>query len=128
MRWIWLVKAFITLSLLVGSAFSFLSRNTMMQRTLFTKSLPSLVRARAMATITDGVDYDTVAREWRFKWSADDNKKSLAEAQKVLNKLKPTIKGVDGVKSVQRVVCGGCLDFKVVVALPADKFGAWVSH
>ena len=56
---------------------------------------------------------------------------------------------VEGVKSVQRVVCGGCLDFKahgiacivdaqghvtpqtlrnasqVVVKLPADKFGDW---
>ena len=28
---------------------------------------------------------------------------------------------------MQRVVCGGCLDYKVVVALDADKFGAWVS-
>jgi hypothetical protein len=26
---------------------------------------------------------------------------------------------------VQRVVCGGCLDFKVIVALTADNFGDW---
>ncbi len=26
---------------------------------------------------------------------------------------------------VQRVVCGGCNDFKVVVALEASKFGDW---
>ena len=26
---------------------------------------------------------------------------------------------------VQRVVCGGCLDFKVVTALDADSFGKW---
>jgi hypothetical protein len=37
----------------------------------------------------------------------------------------PTIKSVDGVQGVQRVVCGGCLDFKVVTTLPAEKFGAW---
>lgn len=37
------------------------------------------------------------------------------------------VKAVDGVKSVQRVVCGGCLDFKVITALSADKFGAWES-
>lgn len=37
------------------------------------------------------------------------------------------MKAVDGVKSVQRVVCGGCLDFKVVIALDADKYGAWES-
>ncbi len=35
------------------------------------------------------------------------------------------VKGVKGVKSVQRVVCGGCLDFKVVTALDIDSFGAW---
>ena len=28
-------------------------------------------------------------------------------------------------KEVKRVVCGGCLDFKVITALDAEKFGAW---
>ena len=28
-------------------------------------------------------------------------------------------------KSVQRVVCGGCLDYKVVVALDAGSFASW---
>jgi hypothetical protein len=78
-----------------------------------------------MVTITEGVEFDTIAREWRCKWSADDDKKSLAELQKVLDETKAEIKAVDGVKSVQRVVCGGCLDFKVVVALPEPKYGAW---
>ncbi|CAE7167845.1 unnamed protein product [Symbiodinium pilosum] len=32
---------------------------------------------------------------------------------------------VAGLSSVQRVVCGGCLDFKVVVKLPAEKYGDW---
>ena len=32
---------------------------------------------------------------------------------------------MDGVKAVQRVVCGTCLDFKVITSLPADKFGEW---
>jgi hypothetical protein len=30
-----------------------------------------------------------------------------------------------GVKSVQRVVCGGCHDYKVVTCLDAEAFGAW---
>ena len=80
-----------------------------------------------MVTITEGVEFDTIAREWRCKWSADDDKKSLAELQKVLDKTKAEIKAIDGVKSVQRIVCGGCLDFKVVVALPEPKYGAWES-
>lgn len=45
--------------------------------------------------------------------SADDEKASLQEAQKVLSEMSSTLKAIPGVKSVQRVVCGGCLDFKV---------------
>eukprot|EP00601_Ochromonadales_sp_CCMP2298_P007058 CAMPEP_0173207946 /NCGR_PEP_ID=MMETSP1141-20130122/22226_1 /TAXON_ID=483371 /ORGANISM="non described non described, Strain CCMP2298" /LENGTH=119 /DNA_ID=CAMNT_0014134309 /DNA_START=61 /DNA_END=420 /DNA_ORIENTATION=+ len=80
---------------------------------------------RSMATITQGVDFDTVAREWRLKWSADDDKKSLASVQQTLNIFLPALKAVAGVKSVQRIVCGGCLDYKVIVSLPADKYGDW---
>ena len=78
-----------------------------------------------MPTITEGVDFDTVAREWRCKWVGDNDNKSLQEAQKALNGILVEVKKIDGVKGVQRVVCGGCLDFKVIVSLPADKFGEW---
>lgn len=81
--------------------------------------------ATTMVTITEGVEFDTIAREWRCKWSPDNDKKSLQEAQKLLMDLLKDIKAVDGVKDVQRVVCGGCLDFKVITSLPADKFGEW---
>jgi hypothetical protein len=83
------------------------------------------VHSRTMITITEGVEFDTIAREWRCKWSADADKKSLQEAQKLLNETLPALKALDGVKDVQRVVCGGCLDFKVITSLPADKFKAW---
>jgi hypothetical protein len=78
-----------------------------------------------MATITDGVSFDTVAREWRCKWSPDNDKKALQEAQKALEAILADVKKVDGVKDVQRVVCGGCMDFKVVTSLSAEKFGVW---
>jgi hypothetical protein len=42
-----------------------------------------------------------------------------------LESLLPEIKKVNGVKSVERIVCGGCLDFKVITSLPAEKFGEW---
>ncbi|KAL3944691.1 MAG: hypothetical protein SGBAC_001249 [Bacillariaceae sp.] len=78
-----------------------------------------------MVTITEGVEFDTVAREWRCKWSPDNDKKSLQEAQQLLTEVLKDLKAVDGVKDVQRVVCGGCMDFKVITSLPADKFGEW---
>jgi len=66
-----------------------------------------------VGSIVEGVDFDTVAREWRCKWSEANDKKSLAEAQKALNEILPTLKKVDGLKKVDRIVCGGNLDFKV---------------
>jgi hypothetical protein len=78
-----------------------------------------------MPSITEGVDFDTIAREWRCKWSPDDDKKSLQEAQKLLDAVLDDLKKVDGFKSVQRVVCGGCLDFKVITAISVEKFGDW---
>ena len=118
----------------------------------FAPSLPAFgVRSGALkATIAEGVEFDTVAREWRCKWSADNDKASLVEAQKALESVLDEVKGVPGVKRVDRVVCGGCLDFKVssakkfiarlivsqsfnhrlltlqiVTSLEADKFGDW---
>jgi hypothetical protein len=60
-----------------------------------------------------------------MKWSGDDDKASLAAAQAALDDVLPTLKGLNGVKGVQRVVCGGCLDFKVITSLSADEFGSW---
>ena len=68
---------------------------------------------QSMGTIADGVDFDVIAREWRCKWSEDNDKKSLKEAQEKLTKVLSDLKGIDGCKSVHRVVCGGNLDFKV---------------
>ena len=82
-------------------------------------------RALLMPTIVEGVDFDTVAREWRCKWSADNDKASLAAAQALLVKTKPDIAAVKGVKEVKRIVCGGCLDFKVIIALDAAVYGDW---
>eukprot|EP00283_Hemiselmis_rufescens_P011509 CAMPEP_0173418232 /NCGR_PEP_ID=MMETSP1357-20121228/451_1 /TAXON_ID=77926 /ORGANISM="Hemiselmis rufescens, Strain PCC563" /LENGTH=111 /DNA_ID=CAMNT_0014380699 /DNA_START=51 /DNA_END=386 /DNA_ORIENTATION=- len=77
-----------------------------------------------MPEITEGVSFDTIAREWRCKWSLED-KASLAGAQKELDAILAQTKAVPGVKNVQRVVCGECGDFKVIVALDAASFGEW---
>ena len=65
--------------------------------------------------------------EWRAKWSPDADKASLVAAQKLLADTLPTLKSIDGVKSVQRIVCGGCQDFKVITALDAAKWGDFES-
>lgn len=54
-----------------------------------------------------------------MKFSDDNDKMSLVEAQKALMMVLPAIKALPGFKNVQRVVCGGCLDFKVCFNLAA---------
>lgn len=102
---------------------------TMMQTAAFMRSPASTMQRikLSMIEITTGVEFNTIAREWRLKWSPDDNKKSLASVQQTLVVFTNALKKIDGVKSVQRIVCGGCLDYKVITALSADKYAAWVS-
>ena len=78
-------------------------------------TLPDLQPAsRALWLTLLRVRADTIAREWRFKWSADDDKASLAAAQKLLTEHLATVKAVKGVKSVQvssapaAPGCSGC--------------------
>jgi hypothetical protein len=78
-----------------------------------------------MPEITSNVKFENVAREWRFKWSTDADKASLTAAQDKLDEFLGDLSLVDGMASIQRVVCGGCHDFKVIAKLPAAKFGEW---
>merc|ERR1712046_308490 len=79
-----------------------------------------------MVKITDGVEFNVIGREYRCKWSEDGDKKSLAELQKqVAEAQAPVLSAVDGVLGVQRIVCGGCLDFKIITAIQVSKHGAW---
>mmetsp|Transcript_20261 Transcript_20261/g.28877 ORF Transcript_20261/g.28877 Transcript_20261/m.28877 type:complete len:113 (-) Transcript_20261:390-728(-) len=78
-----------------------------------------------MFSIAEGVSFDTIAREWRCKWSPDGDKVSLVAAQSALESVIDEVKKVPGVKRVDRIVCGGCLDFKVVTSLSAEDFGKW---
>merc|ERR1712224_874149 len=72
-----------------------------------------------------GVKFDNIAREWRLKWSEDSDKASLAKVQVALDSALAEVSSVEGVGSIQRVVCGGCHDFKVITKLSAAAFADW---
>jgi len=78
-----------------------------------------------MPEITGNVKFEHVAREWRCKWSADNEKAALTAAQNKLEEILAQLSAVKGVTSVQRVVCGSCLDFKIITKLSAPCFGEW---
>eukprot|EP00467_Chlorarachnion_reptans_P004048 CAMPEP_0114497290 /NCGR_PEP_ID=MMETSP0109-20121206/6243_1 /TAXON_ID=29199 /ORGANISM="Chlorarachnion reptans, Strain CCCM449" /LENGTH=111 /DNA_ID=CAMNT_0001674657 /DNA_START=54 /DNA_END=389 /DNA_ORIENTATION=- len=75
-----------------------------------------------MPEITKNVSFDTIAREWRMKW---ENKETLSKIQETFDSVKSELKGLKGIKAVQRTVCGGCLDYKISVSVSADAFGDW---
>mmetsp|Transcript_30447 Transcript_30447/g.48808 ORF Transcript_30447/g.48808 Transcript_30447/m.48808 type:complete len:155 (+) Transcript_30447:68-532(+) len=78
--------------------------------------------------ICEEVHYNTLAREWRCKWSEEDQKRSLTECQRVLEEVVvPALRKVHGLLSVQRVVCGESKDFKVICKMSLDAFEDWAT-
>merc|ERR1719215_1956005 len=70
-----------------------------------------------------------MAREWRCKWSEENEKKSLVLCQQVMAEVViPQLRNTIGVLSVQRVVCGGNKDFKIIVKMGLDSFNDWAAH
>merc|ERR1711862_1077125 len=64
--------------------------------------------------------------KYKGPFSVEDLEQGGVEkANGILQDVLPTIKAVDGVVSVERLVCGGCLDFKVCIKVEASKFGDW---
>lgn len=59
-----------------------------------------------MGKIAEGVEFNTIAREWRLKFDTKNDKKSLVSVQQTLNLFKSQLLKISGVKSVQRIVCG----------------------
>mmetsp|Transcript_12382 Transcript_12382/g.18017 ORF Transcript_12382/g.18017 Transcript_12382/m.18017 type:complete len:161 (-) Transcript_12382:32-514(-) len=82
----------------------------------------------AMRQIVEGVEFDTIAREWRCKFSSEGNMASLVALQMALETVVDDLKEVEGVQSIERVVCGDCLDFKVITSVSADNFDAWTKQ
>ena len=76
-----------------------------------------------MPDVAPTVSFTVIAREIRCKWSADNDKASLVAAQAVLAANLDALKA-DG-RTVKRVVCGGCLDFKIITSSSADDYGAF---
>jgi hypothetical protein len=73
-------------------------------------------------SVSNKVQFDTLAREWRCKWSADNDKAALDAVQAEVDAILPQIKAIEGFKKVDRVVCGGCSDYKLIISFHAAGF------
>mmetsp|Transcript_3475 Transcript_3475/g.7355 ORF Transcript_3475/g.7355 Transcript_3475/m.7355 type:complete len:150 (-) Transcript_3475:81-530(-) len=76
--------------------------------------------------LAGGMSFDRVCREWRCKYTGDKtDSESLAAVAGVVEKHLSTIKGLSSGVTVNRLVCGQCLDFKLQITMPLDDYGPW---
>jgi hypothetical protein len=72
------------------------------------------------------MSFDRVCREWRCKYTGDKaTSESLQAIAKVVDEYLPQIKKASKEVKVNRLVCGGCLDFKLMTTVPLQDFGPW---
>ena len=72
------------------------------------------------------MSFENVCREWRCKYEGDKaTSKSLEEIAKLVEEYLPEVKKASKNARVNRLVCGGCLDFKLMTTVPLEDFGPW---
>lgn len=91
------------------------------------RARPRLPNVHPEKLLTQAPDilYDKVAREWRCKVA---NRDGLGVAQKAWASFAEQTRHIEGVVRVQRLCCGTCLDFRIVVTMKADAYEAWKSR
>ena len=93
---------------------------------------PSNLSAKPSTALYDvplangAMSFNRVCREWRCKYEGDKaTSESLEAVAKAVEKYLPAIKEASSDITVNRLVCGGCLDFKLMMTVPLDDFGPW---
>ena len=72
------------------------------------------------------MSFDRVCREWRCKYEGDKvTSASLEAIAGVVDEYLPELKKLSPDATITRMVCGGCLDFKLMTTVPLDTFGPW---
>ncbi|GMI45334.1 hypothetical protein TrCOL_g3260 [Triparma columacea] len=103
--------------LLASGVSAFTSPNAFIRKSTSVNSVP----------LANGkMSFNRVCREWRCKYEGDKStSESLSAISDVVDEFLPAIKGVSSDVTVNRLVCGACLDFKLMVTVPLDDYGPW---
>jgi hypothetical protein len=87
---------------------------------------PTALSAESVPLANGNMSFNRVCREWRCKYDGDKTtSKSLEAISKILDEKLPEIKKASDGITVNRLVCGGCLDFKLMMTVPLEDFGPW---
>ncbi|MGK3738521.1 MAG: hypothetical protein ACI8RD_003461 [Bacillariaceae sp.] len=84
------------------------------------------LNAESVPLANGSMSFNRVCREWRCKYDGDKStSESLEAISKVLDECLPEISKASKDITINRLVCGGCLDFKLMMTVPLEDFGAW---
>jgi len=82
--------------------------------------------AESVPLANGAMSFNRVCREWRCKYDGDKStSESLEAISKALEESLPEIRKASSDITVNRLVCGGCLDFKLMMTVPLADFGPW---
>ena len=80
----------------------------------------------AVPLANGSMNFDRVCREWRCKYTGDkSDSESLEAIAGIVAEYLPEIKKASADATVNRLVCGACLDFKLMTTVPLADFGPW---
>lgn len=86
----------------------------------------SALSAEPVPLANGAMSFNRVCREWRCKYDGDKvTSASLEAIAKIVDEKLPEIKKASSDITVNRLVCGGCLDFKLMMTVPLEDFGPW---
>ena len=72
----------------------------------------------AVPLANGAMSFDRVCREWRCKYTGDKaTSESLEAIAKLVDEYLPQIKAASSDATVNRLVCGSCLDFKLMTTV-----------
>ena len=81
--------------------------------------------ANAVPLANGAMSFDRVCREWRCKYTGDKaTSESLEAIGKLVEEYLPEIKASSSDATVNRLVCGSCLDFKLMTTVSDILFFA----
>ena len=88
--------------------------------------MSTAVNAEGVPLANGAMSFNRVCREWRCKYEGDkSDSESLEAIAKVVDELLPEIKKASKDATVNRLVCGSCLDFKLMTTVPLEDYGKW---
>ena len=84
-------------------------------------STPAFTRnmsTNAVPLANGAMSFDRVCREWRCKYEGDKaTSESLEKIAGLVEEYLPELKKVSKDATINRLVCGGCLDFKLMTTV-----------